>query len=228
MQYLPDTRTARTFRLVKRRVGYDYWRRRIDRYGGTDDEPERILDVGCGAGYLLACLERWYDADLIGGDVAGSYVRYAADSLDRANVVRFDGTRLPFRAGTFDVVFSLQVVEHVRRPERLVAEAARVLRPRGLFVLTTPNPVGVAATLLGDDWQGVKDDHPSLREPGEWRATIEDAGFSICSEGTTLFSGLPVLGRLPFALLSWVPQAVFGYLPWQRGESYKAVARKGG
>jgi SAM-dependent methyltransferase len=79
----------------------------------------RHLDIGCGDGHLLRrspCRERIGIDRLMGED--------AAD--------------LAFPDGHFDVVSMLAVIEHIAEPEPVMAEVARVLRPQGLFVLTTP------------------------------------------------------------------------------------------
>lgn len=46
---------------------------------------------------------------------------------------------LPFEANTFDAVVSFQVIEHIRDDMQFVAEVSRVLRPGGIFIVTTPN-----------------------------------------------------------------------------------------
>jgi SAM-dependent methyltransferase len=224
VEYLPDDRVERARQALKRRIGYRVWKRKLCQQGGKD--PARVLDIGCGAGYLLGCLEDWYDATVVGGDLNSGHVEFASNSAPRSSLAQFDGQRLPFEASSFDLVFAMQVVEHVPDPDALLAEVARVTTPEGLFVATTPNPTGLAANTLGDDWQGYKHDHVSLRAPSEWRESVEDAGFSVCSDGTTLLTGFPSLRRFPLALLSWVPLAFFGYFSWTGGESYKLLARR--
>jgi SAM-dependent methyltransferase len=49
-----------------------------------------------------------------------------------------DGHWLPFKDGTFDVILSTDVLEHVREPKQIFAEASRVLRPGGLLIMTAP------------------------------------------------------------------------------------------
>jgi SAM-dependent methyltransferase len=46
----------------------------------------------------------------------------------------YDGENLPFADGSFDLVYSRQVFEHIRYPDRVAAEIFRVLRPGGLFI----------------------------------------------------------------------------------------------
>lgn len=53
-------------------------------------------------------------------------------------LVRADAQRLPFGSQSFDFVTCVEAIEHVERPERLVAEVRRVLKPGGVAVFTTP------------------------------------------------------------------------------------------
>ena len=97
----------------------------------------RVLDLGCGTGAshdLLAAaapLERW-----IGLDIADSPEVRLRARRDLA-FVTFDGVHIPLAAGAFDLVYSHQVFEHVRHPQALLGEVARVLAPHGMFVGST-------------------------------------------------------------------------------------------
>jgi SAM-dependent methyltransferase len=97
-----------------------------------------ILDVGCGtAGFMLACHKR--GARPVGVDLP-HIIQVARDGLvrvigDTLPLVSADGRRLPFRDGSFDIVVSIGVLEHVPRPAALVEEMARVLRRGGIFML---------------------------------------------------------------------------------------------
>jgi SAM-dependent methyltransferase len=90
----------------------------------------RVLDVACGTGYGTAIL------GAVGADVSLAAVRRTR----RAGAVALaaDARRLPF-GRAFDTVVSFETIEHVADPERFVAECARVLRPGGLFIVSTPN-----------------------------------------------------------------------------------------
>jgi SAM-dependent methyltransferase len=96
-----------------------------------------VLEVGCGEGYgtdLLA--ER---ADIVGIDYDELTIAHAAARYPRATFVRANLAALPFAAASFDAVISMQVVEHVWNHCEYLAECARVLRPGGRLVLSTPN-----------------------------------------------------------------------------------------
>lgn len=101
---------------------------------------DAVLDIGCGAGYgthLLSTQAR----HTIGVDLSAEAVAAADGAYGSAKCAfaAFDGARLPFPDAHFDAATSLQTIEHVEDDARFVAEAARVLKPGALFVLTTPN-----------------------------------------------------------------------------------------
>ena len=97
-------------------------------------EGARVLDVGGGPGYFA-------DAFAARG---ATYVPLDADAGELAlhgrqpgpRTVIGDGTRLPFGSGTFDVVYSSNVAEHVREPWAMADEMVRVAAPGGLVFLS--------------------------------------------------------------------------------------------
>jgi SAM-dependent methyltransferase len=103
----------------------------------------RVLDLGAGEGYfskamgdLIAAGNGATPAPMISAcDVTPEIYRYAAV---RCNRIGPDG-RLPYPDATFDLVCSLEVVEHVEDQFGFCREILRVLRPGGLAVLSTPN-----------------------------------------------------------------------------------------
>ena len=103
-----------------------------------------VLDVGCGSGLVAdRILDR--DAWYVGTDFGGHHIEYAAkrfrdaDGPLRLSFARCDGELLPFPPSVFDVVVMSEVIEHLMRPQLAVWEVARVLRPGGVFVMTTNN-----------------------------------------------------------------------------------------
>jgi ubiquinone/menaquinone biosynthesis C-methylase UbiE len=225
--YLPAARGGVAEKLTRWKfaAAYHVWRRVIRRYAPAGG-ARRILEVGAGPGNFAACLERWFpESNLTALDLEGELVRYAAARVPSAAFIRASSEQIPLASNSFDVVSALQVIEHFESPEKFLSEVARVLRPGGLFLMATPNTRGIGARLLGDKWQGIRGDHVSLRDPEEWRNTISRSGFECLSDGTTLFNGLPVVGRTPFSLPFLALQSAAGWFPWELGESYMAVAR---
>jgi FkbM family methyltransferase len=109
----------------------------IDLVMGRSDQPRVVMDLGCGRGTSAAAFRQhrpdvvWVGVDLRTSPEVDS--RGGTDLL----LVLYDGTNLPFGDATVDCVYSHQVFEHVRHPEPLLREIARVLRPRGLFIGST-------------------------------------------------------------------------------------------
>jgi SAM-dependent methyltransferase len=96
-----------------------------------------VVDAGCGEGYGTQALAARCPT------VALDYDAAAAQHLARARptlpALRGNLTDLPLRDDTVDVLVSLQTIEHLWDQPRFVTECARVLRPGGLLVLSTPN-----------------------------------------------------------------------------------------
>ena len=111
--------------------------------GQTALAGQHTLDAGCGYGpFSEAAVRR--GAIVVSLDIGERLVaRTIARAGSRGLVA--DVCRLAVRDESFDVVLSSEMIEHTAAPERAVEELARVLRPDGLLVLTTPNRV----------WQGV-------------------------------------------------------------------------
>jgi hypothetical protein len=100
------------------------------------------------------------------------------------------------------------------------------LKTKGLLIISTPNPKGIPARVLGKKWQGYRYDHISLRSPQHWRETILNSGFQILDDGTTGLTGFKIFQNSPLAIVNWIPIAFFGFFHWYQGESYMVIAQK--
>jgi SAM-dependent methyltransferase len=119
-------------------------------FGRIDLAPGgRVLDIGCGSGRHVAAAYRLRRARVVGVDLAFSELVAAQSRLalhDRLGehgggqwgLCRADGMHLPFGAGRFDLVVCSEVLEHAPDPGKIVAEAVRVLKPGGHFVVSVP------------------------------------------------------------------------------------------
>lgn len=96
--------------------------------------PQTILDVGCGDGRHTKFFAG--NGNTVHGlDIRDHRPREAVPFHFRV----YDGTRFPYEDGTFDLVASFDVIEHVEDDERMVREMRRVLKPGGRVLLGTPN-----------------------------------------------------------------------------------------
>jgi len=109
------------------------WQRHVAAYAlaGGFLPPGRLLDVGCGIGHSFHLLA---PRETVGVDISAGALR----GQDRETVVA-DMRDLPFGEGEFSSVLSVQSLEHVLDPERVLAEVARVLEPAGTAMFVTPN-----------------------------------------------------------------------------------------
>jgi methionine biosynthesis protein MetW len=97
-----------------------------------------LLDAGCGDGTLAALVARDFAA-LHGVELTLSAARQAAGRGVAVALADLDRGLLPYADGRFDLVTCLDVIEHVLDPAHLLREIARVLRPGGHCLLSTPN-----------------------------------------------------------------------------------------
>lgn len=95
----------------------------------------RVLDIGCGRGGVMELF--WREVRLsVGLDPDLVSLRERRASFPAVNGL---GEALPFADSTFELVMAMWVLEHLRAPERALAEVRRVLKPGGHFLFITPN-----------------------------------------------------------------------------------------
>ena len=103
-----------------------------------------VLEVGCGAAVDLARFAKG-GAGVTGVDVAPSAIELARTNFAQQGLAgRFevaDGERLPFRDGSFDLVYAHGVVQYTASPQRLVRECHRVLKPGGEAIFQVYNRI---------------------------------------------------------------------------------------
>jgi ubiquinone/menaquinone biosynthesis C-methylase UbiE len=103
--------------------------------------PHAILDLGTADGIMLNDLKMHFAPDQAVG------LEYSCDLLacaDRSQGCQFicgDAMWVPLRDESFDAIVATAVIEHVACPRRMLDECRRLLRPGGIMVLTTPEPL---------------------------------------------------------------------------------------
>jgi ubiquinone/menaquinone biosynthesis C-methylase UbiE len=139
---------------------------------------QRVLDLGCGAGDLAADLAR-AGARVTAADVAQAALdRVASRHPELAlRLIAIDAP-LPFEDGSFDAVWSSDVIEHVADTARWLSEVRRVLAPGGRVLLTTPSH-GRLRLLAGgiELYSEPLGDHLHLYTARSLRSLLEEFGF---------------------------------------------------
>jgi SAM-dependent methyltransferase len=120
----------------------------VERVAGG--RPGRVLDIGCGRGHLLDAFRRR------GWTVQGTELTEHSASFPR-NVLGLPvhigpGEALPFEPGSFDAVVMWHVLEHWPDPRVAIAEAHRMLRPGGVYMVGVPNFGSFEARLTRAGW----------------------------------------------------------------------------
>jgi SAM-dependent methyltransferase len=158
---------------------------------------ERVLDVGTGTGHTAFAVAP-HVASVVGLDLTPEMVEQARVLQAQRGIANVtfevgDGLALPFDDGSFDAVTNRQSLHHYADPARAVAEAARVLKPGGSFLLIdTVAPEDPAL----DTWLNCVEllrDASHVRDwrASEWLKMLDAAGFRAEVVGR---SGIPLDG----------------------------------
>lgn len=149
----------------------------------------RLLDVGCGGGYLSEEFAR-DGFEVVGVDPAAASIEAArAHAIVSGLEIGYHvgrGESLPFEDRSFDVVACCDVLEHVEDPGVVIREVARVLRPGGVFLFDTVNRTFRSRVVLICVWQdlnlaGLRDKNMHVWDkfirPEELTALVRAAGL---------------------------------------------------
>ena len=103
--------------------------------------------------------------------------------------------RLPFSQNYFGAVLALDIIEHLDSPINFCREAERVLKPKGLFLLHTPNINSIFEKIFGKKWFGYQDkSHLYLFNKKSLQYLLSQAGFKILTIETISYP-VPVIFR---------------------------------
>ena len=150
-----------------------------------DFTPTGILDIGCGTGRLLRRMQaRWPSAALVGVDLGEGMVAQAREQISGATIYLAPAEHLPLENDSVDLVTSTVSFHHWSDQAQGVREAARVLRPGGLFVLA--------------DMSLAAHGHPLSRT--RVRAVFESAGLVIRSQTDPVLFFTFTVGGKPTSL----------------------------
>jgi len=100
-------------------------------------EP-KILDLGCADGSFVNLAAQKLSGQSFGLDITPQNIKKAQKKLNHAKIHDLN-LPLPYQPNTFDLIFALEVIEHLFDTDQFLKNIHRVLKPRGILILSTPN-----------------------------------------------------------------------------------------
>ncbi|MBI3999347.1 MAG: class I SAM-dependent methyltransferase [Candidatus Omnitrophica bacterium] len=182
----------------------DYWRRAID-YLIRLCRPARVLDIGCAKGYLVYEFRR-RGVETFGVDIS-EYALLQSPSSMKPFLCQADicETSLPFHSGVFDLITSLETIEHLNDPEKMIHEISRLLRTDGVIFISTPSP--------GTDVAKADVTHVNVRSFKTWKRCFKKAHIRIKTLEPWVWEGeRGRLGNISEPLRSIIRRAVYPFL----------------
>ncbi|NQU77981.1 class I SAM-dependent methyltransferase [Candidatus Falkowbacteria bacterium] len=117
----------------------------VKKHQAIDKDGLRVLDYGCAYGYYLKIIKAINPKALVYGvDISKDAVRKAQENINESLPRVFwlaSEEPLPLSDNNFDTIFSLDVIEHVKKEEaeKILKKIAQLLKPSGLCFIATPN-----------------------------------------------------------------------------------------
>jgi 2-polyprenyl-6-hydroxyphenyl methylase/3-demethylubiquinone-9 3-methyltransferase len=177
-----------------------YIRERVDAHWGGDGTGftplagRTALDVGCGAGLLCEPLAR-LGAAVTGIDAAPEAIAVAeAHAAQGGLAIDYRACGIETMTGRFDLVTSLEVIEHVSDPAGFVRGLAGAMADGGLLILSTPNRTPLSRLALITVAEGTgriprgTHDWDRFLTPEELTALLRDAGLRVLDTRGLVFS----------------------------------------
>jgi len=130
----------------------------------------RLLDAGCGTGQMTKLLERYGEA--VGLEIAPEAIAFAR-RRGVQNIVQGSIADPPFAAGSFDLVLSLDVIEHVDNDVHILSSLFDILKPGGHLIVTVP-----AFESLWSEHDEINQHKRRYRVP-QLQQMMTDAGFEV-------------------------------------------------
>ena len=161
------------------------WARDLIERAQPIEPSSRVLDLGCGTGIIARSLRERLGgaARLTGLDLNPGLLAVARRVAPELDWHEGDAMSLPFADGSFDLVFSQQMLQFVRDRPAAAREIRRVLAPGGRVMLSTWRPVGeqpyiAALTSIAERHFGPSNDTRwSFGDDASLRALVTEAGF---------------------------------------------------
>ena len=134
----------------------------------------RLLEIGCGQGRFLELASQHFEA--WGVDASAYAVSRVPESL-QPKVRVGDVEAMDLGRSCYDAVAAFNVLEHLHRPQSVLARVRRALRPGGLLIGSVPNRAKVVGRIFSEVSTVVDRTHVSVLTTKRWHQLFRDAGY---------------------------------------------------
>lgn len=136
-----------------------YWRDELILKSLSYSSKDKLLEIGCGAGAVLAILAQNFPGlEISGIDLEDKQIKYAEQYLKSLNIKNIElkvgnADGLPWQNNTFDHIYAMWFLEHLSNPLSVLQEAKRVLKHQGTITITETDYRTIVVTPHSKDYQ---------------------------------------------------------------------------
>jgi len=146
-----------------------------------------LLEVGCGTGFIISGVnDARSELELVGSDLHPAGLAFAQRRLPDADLYQMDARHIPFDS-EFDVVLALDVIEHIREDEAVLAQIFKAVKPGGGAIVSVPQHPRLWSA--NDDFS----QHKRRYTRRELKSKLRNAGFEVRQVTSFVTTLLPLM-----------------------------------
>jgi SAM-dependent methyltransferase len=157
----------------------------IKKYSGKSGN-KKLLEIGCGTGYVLSGLSSSTDFQLSGSDIHVEGLKYAQQRVPTAEFIQMDATEMPFE-NEFDAIGAFDVLEHISEDELALKNIHKSLCQDGVLYISVPQYMFMWSSLDEISF------HKRRYSKTELIQKVTTAGFKVEYCGSFVFSLFPLM-----------------------------------
>lgn len=143
-------------------------------------KKKKIIDLGSGFGFFLSAFDKKWDKYGVELSETASNQSKKWSKIYKLDLQKKFNDKLVRELGTFDIVFSYHVIEHLLYPEKFIENVYKILKPGGYFILGTPNFDSGCARRFKKNYRFFKDKtHISFFSENSLFRFLDDFGFNV-------------------------------------------------
>lgn len=172
-------------------------KQRLIRWNRYLPQKGRFLDVGCAEGYLVIAAKKIGKWSCSGVDIQMHRLRHGRLQNPEMPLCVGAADQLCFKDETFDIITMTHLLEHTFDPLYILFELSRILRKKGVLIVTVPNISHPFARLMGEKWRRINPPvHLWYFSPQTLTKLIEKTGLKVIHKEISLLrSNLTIFGK---------------------------------